>query len=164
MKKKELRTPAQLLVTAALAEAGLITNGLADGVSQNIASRFNADRAALITSRALYEDAKTLQRQHQATLDASLLECRAFIVVGRDILKPRLGTRYNQSWDATAMKRSLRTPEKADDIQAVMEGFKDYFGANPAYENPSLDITAAKATTLLTGLVAARAALNNQKA
>lgn len=164
MKNKKLRTPADLLVAAALAEAGVTANGAVDGVSQNTAARINTERTAAITAGNAYEEAKTVLRQNKLVMDVALEECRKFLLTGRDILKPHLGTQYSQAWDATGLRGSLAMPETADAIQSCTESFKDYFTANADHENADLEITAANATTLLANVVAARAAVNTQKA
>ncbi|MDB6029305.1 MAG: hypothetical protein JWM68_5528 [Verrucomicrobiales bacterium] len=134
------------------------------GMAHGTAAFLLADRQAAVTGRKNHEDAKDLMRSLRLDLDATRFASRGLSMLMRDNLKPILGTEFNSRWGVVGYDGSLETAFSVDDLILQMEAFGAYFGANPAHEIASKDVTAAKAHEMRAALIAGRQAVNDQEA
>src|SRR3989442_935621 len=130
-----------LLTSAISAAQGAALHGAGIGLAQNIELNIRNDRAAAVAARDNHEAGKVVLRQRMAAALLARDQSRAFAMLTRDNLKPTLGGFYSEAWDPTGFVGSLEVPQKAEDLEPLMELFQTFFTANPALEIPARDIT-----------------------
>lgn len=116
------------MVTAALMQAQLVLF-----TSKN--NQFNTARSARQTASDAYQ------------------ACQADILVwlqaARNALVPKLGNRWNTLWaQGGFINASTAIPTRIKDRVALLSALADFFTAQPSFEAPGLDVTAAKAKSL----------------
>ncbi len=121
-----------------------------------------ADRDAAVTARTEHNEAKIALSQLRELLEETRLEARNLGMLTRDVLKPVFGTAHSPDWIVTGYAKSLETPVKVDELIHLTETLDLFFTTNPAYELPSLQLTAARARLLNTTLTETRSAINSQ--
>ena len=154
---------AALQTAAQQAAFGAGLYGTALPLLQNTQSNINVDIDALVASIMAHGLGKTELSGRRETVRTKVDTSRMFLTLGRDNLKPVLGSDYNQNWDPTGLVGSLMIPRTALEVMPVLTSFKGFFTANPALEVPSKEITADKFDELFTDLSAAVNAVNEQE-
>ncbi|MBI3414566.1 MAG: fibronectin type III domain-containing protein [Verrucomicrobia bacterium] len=125
-------------------------------------------RGNIATARQADESHKTAKSvKLAATKDVQTADKagRKFISAAREVLKPKLGDLWSQTWEqAGFVNGSYGVPRKRDARVEVIRRLADYFDANPMHENGPLGITSAAAESLHGGLTAAVATVDGAKA
>ena len=125
--------------------------------------KLETDLLALITGNTAYQNSRLLMSNCRETLRAATKDGREFIIVTRDMFKPRFGSQPSIDWLQLGFQPdSLAAPDLPADMKPVLRAIKTYLAANPTLELPVLQITAARAQTLLDALNAAEVAMNIQ--
>lgn len=141
---------------------GLHGHEVAVGVKQNTEAAFRADLTAAITAQTNHVAAQTAKVALSTAVTVADSNGKAFISTARNVLATYLGNGYSQAWDATGFPdQSTAVPGTQAKRQALLQALQNYFTANPAQENPPLNITAARAGQLFTALSDARSAAND---
>jgi hypothetical protein len=154
-----------LEVSTNRAETGARTIGVAVGVKQNTANEIQRDKEAVygkpqdpanpdpnapIGKRAEYAQARSHASAARAGLRSALGTGREFCLNATNVLKPHLGYRWNAKWHAGGfVSGSLRQPA---DPAPRLGLFRAYFRLHPVHENAPLEITAAKADSVLAAI------------
>jgi hypothetical protein len=157
--------PDDLEVTANRAESGARRHGVAIGIKQNTANDIEHDKEAVfgkpqdplnpdpnapIGKRAEYAQARSRASDARAGLRSALDTGSEFCVNATNVLKPHLGYRWNAKWRAAGfVSGSLRQP--ADPVPRLGL-FRAYLRLHPEHENAPLEITAAKADSILAAI------------
>ena len=141
---------------------GLHTHEAAIGIKQNTEAAFRPDLTAAITAQANHVAAQTAKVALSTAVTVADSNAKAFISTARNVLATYLGNGYSQTWDATGFPdQSTAVPGTQAKRQVLLQSLQNYFTANPAQENPPLNITAARAGSLFTALSDARSAAND---
>src|SRR5437867_7850108 len=160
--------PLQLDQIETLAEDmadGLHDHEAAVNVKQNTEEATRADLNAAKTAGTNFDAKVSACKALNTAATVADSNGKAFIGAAKRVLVTYLGSRWTQAWTATGFpNNSLAIPTTTGERQALLSSLKDYFGANPAHENPPLDVTAARAETFFNALKDARNAVNNGNA
>jgi len=122
---------------------------VAIGIMHNTESVIRAAVAAARSANQSYQTAKGSKitaTGSQSTADSDAVK---FITSARDVLKPRLGSRWSTAWNAAGfINQSLEVPGTIAQRMELLKSLELYFTAHPTHEVAALSITAAKAATL----------------
>lgn len=141
---------------------GLHAHEAAIGIKQNTEAVFRADLTAAITAQTNHVAAQTAKVALSTAVTVADSNGKAFISTARNVLATYLGNGYSQAWDATGFPdQSTAVPGTQAKRQVLLQSLQNYFTANPAQENPPLNITAARAGNLFAALSDARSAAND---
>ena len=125
--------------------------------------KVETDLMALITGNTAYQNSRLLLSNRREALRVAAKDGREFIIVTRDMFKPRFGSQPSIDWLVLGFQPdSLAAPESPEDTKPVLRAIKTYLAANPTFELPALQITAARAQALLDALNDAEVAMNIQ--
>ena len=142
---------------------GATTIGSSIPLLINTAALIGTDREDLKSAQALFQtNASAMTALHEA-IESARSQAFDFATHARDVIKFYCGRSFNQSWRSAGFINSIAIPQTEARLHALLESLQTYFLANPGHENPELQVTAAKAGTLLTALNTARSAIDAQK-
>jgi hypothetical protein len=163
MQQKQIRTLTELLGSAGTIKAAALAKGADIPLLHNTAGNIGMDADALTTACTNHDAGKVVLANTRAALAALIIMVRAFLMLGRDILKPLLGNEYSQAFDVLGLVGSIAIPRTSEELQAVLIKFKAFFTAHPELEDASRNITAAQCQALYDQLVAAHSNVNFQE-
>lgn len=139
----------ELFPLAEKAADGCHTHEVVIGIMHNTEALVRAGLATARTANQEYQNAKGAKLTatgSQSTADADAV---AYIMSARDVLKPRLGTRYSQAWNGAGfVNSSLEVPGTLAKRMELLKSLEFYFDDHPAHEVATLNVTAARAATL----------------
>jgi hypothetical protein len=141
---------------------GALQHGVTINLQHLTAAVLLAARNDALAARKNYKDGRKLLRDKRAILASIMQSSRDFATIARDVLKPRLGKKYSQTWDTAGFVGSLEVSNDPETLLAVLQGLADYLTAHPEHEAESVDATAARAESLATALGDAIGNLNDQ--
>lgn len=148
------------LVQAGIAAEGLHFLEVTLGVTHNNEA---AMREALDLTQKLSDE---FQAATVATQDATVAvheadeKATTLITVSRELLKPKLGSRYSLAWNAVGFyNRTLQVPTRQDRRLSLVASIRGYLEAHPEAEVPGV-MTAVLASAAAKELSDAIAALN----
>ncbi len=133
------------------------------GVAQNKAPKILVDVDDLIGKRAGYEIAKDQLATYRDALRTVFNTGRKYMSLNREVLKPRLGNEYSDTWKLAGFEDSFALPDSPAQMQQSVQTLQKYFAANPTAEVAALNLTAVAAQTLFDQISNARGALYNQE-
>ncbi|MDB6029217.1 MAG: hypothetical protein JWM68_5440 [Verrucomicrobiales bacterium] len=162
MKQKQIKSIPNLIGSIGLIKAAAIEHEEGIPLLHNTSGNIGMDADALTTTRNNHELGKVVLANYRAALATIVFMVRAFLTLGRDILKPVLGNGYSQSFDVLGLIGSLMIPSTTEDLLPILQAFKAFFVANPTLEDATRNITAAQAQLLHDQLLAAQANVNSQ--
>ncbi len=149
MKNPIPRRVNELFPLADKAADGLAIHEAAIGIMHNTEALLRADLATARTANNLYQTAKAARAavtDSQTTADANAVK---FITAARDVLKPRLGTRWSPAWNAAGfINHTLEVPPTLAQRMERLKSLESYFTAHAGHEVAALGVTAAQATAL----------------
>jgi len=159
----------EVFTLAEKAGDGCHTHEVALGIMHNTEALVRADLATARTANQEYQaakGAKVVATGSQSTADADAV---AYIMAARDVLKPRLGTRWSAAWNqAGFINASLEVPSTLAQRMELVKSLELYFTSHAAHEVATLNVTAARAATVhaafSTGASGANAARSEQVA
>jgi hypothetical protein len=131
------------------------------GLKQNKELDLRADLAPAIIAQKDYKTAISANTDLGTALTVADSNGKAFISAARRVLASNFGEKYNQSWAGAGFPdKSTAVPNTQGKREALLLSLKNFFTDNPSYEvnTPKLIVTAARADTVWTALVAARTA------
>lgn len=163
MQQKQIRTIGDLIGSAGTIKAAALAKGAGIPLLHNTAVDIGADADALTTACTTHDAGKVVLANTRAALAAVIFTVRAFLMLGRDILKPVLGNEYSQAFDVLGLVGSIAIPRTAEELRVVLLKFKAFFTTHPDLEDESRNITAAQCQALYDQLVAAESAVNLQE-
>jgi hypothetical protein len=125
------------------------TIGLVHNKEIDIRAVHSALRKANLEHRAAF----TARIENTAARSAVDKEVTAFITSARDVLKPKLGARYNEKWGEVGFRnRTLRVPGSLDARRSLLKSLELYFESHPEMEVGDLQLTQIHAGELYTAL------------
>lgn len=149
------RGRADVIAKAAQALEGLQAIGAEVGIELNTAARLAAELADFVGAsgeakgggkRATFDTARAAQSRSFVARRRAIADGMAFCGMAVDVLKGRLGRRWNGRWLAVGFTHSLELPRTP---VALLISLRSYFRDHPEHEVPAMDVTAARADTLL---------------
>lgn len=143
---------------------GAATHGASIPLLINTAAAIGADRTALLAAQGVYQAGCGNSPALRTALDAAEAAGHTFCGQARNVLEFYLGTVHNAAWRPTGFISSLALPRTEAALVALLTALAAYFAANPAHENAELQVTAARALTLLGNLNTARQNVDAQTA
>jgi hypothetical protein len=162
MKQENIQSVPELMGAAAVIKAAAVVKGPGIPLLQNTAVNIGIDAEALTTTRNTHEQSKVVLATNRSLLATLIVTVRAFLTLGRDLMKPIFGGEYSQAFDVLGLIGSLMIPSTTEDLLVLLQAFKAFYVANPDMEDMSRNITAAQAQALYDQLVAAQTAVNVQ--
>jgi hypothetical protein len=127
------------------------------GVKQNTHDLVEADTNAFSDACDQYDAADTAVRVANTALRLAVSNTRGFLMAGRDLLKPVLGSKPSTAWAEWGFSdRSIAVPNGDDLLQPMLDKLQKKLAATPARENAPANFTAARALALYTALKNAR--------
>ena len=157
------KSPAGLVTAAGDAANAVAVHGGGIGILQNPENKIRADIAALLLAMNTVETAKAELATRRTTVRGLVRDSRNLLTMGRDVLKPILGSEHSEAWTAVGLTDSLAIPRPAEEVQALLLAFKAYFLANPGQEVDPRDVMAIKYDEFFIGLDTSRAAVREQE-
>jgi len=118
--------------------------------------------AALRKANLEHRAAFTARIKNTSARSSADQQAKAFILSARDVLKSKLGYRYNEAWgEAGFRNRSLRVPSTVDGRASTLKSLELYFDAHPDLEVGDLQLTSVHAGELYTALMDSITALSS---
>lgn len=162
MKQKDIRTITSLLGSAGTIKAAAVAKGAGIPLLHNTAGNIGMDADALTTACTNHDEGKVVLADNRAALATVTKTVRAYLTLGRDILKPVLGNEYSEAFDVLGLVDSITIPRTTEELLVVLIKFKAYYTAHPDHEDESRNITAVRCQELYDQLVAAQFNVNSQ--
>ncbi|MDB6024511.1 MAG: hypothetical protein JWM68_734 [Verrucomicrobiales bacterium] len=162
MKQDKLTSIPDLLGSVGLIKAAALEKGAGIPLLHNTAPNIGIDADALTTTCNNHDAGKVVLADFRAVLATIVFTVRAFLTLGRDLLKPILGSEYSQAFDVLGLVGSIAIPRTSEQLLMVLQKFKAFFLAHPELEDESRNITAAQAQVLYDQLIAAQFNVNLQ--
>src|SRR4051812_39248849 len=107
MKQKEIRTIGDLIGSAGTIKAAALAKGAGIPLLHNTAVNIGTDADALTTACSNHDASKLVLASYRSVLATVIMTVRAFLMLGRDILKPVFGNEYSQAYDALGLVNSI---------------------------------------------------------
>ena len=145
----------ELLTSAAVVKQATEELGAGIPMVQNTPANIGADIDALTVAHNNVTTAKTAYNASRLVEEAIITVCRDYAMLGRDVLKPRLGREYNSNYEAIGLYGSSMVPYTSLELLPILQAYKAYFTANPTFENEALNVTAVRAQEVYDDLFAA---------
>ncbi|MDB6028002.1 MAG: hypothetical protein JWM68_4225 [Verrucomicrobiales bacterium] len=149
---------------AELVIGGITELGAGVTLHYNVKDDINEELVNLVMACGGHEQAKQVKATRRSLFIDAMNEAIKFIRVVRDLLKLIFGYEYSDLWTALGFRDNLALPDSEEDIMAMLQAIRSHFTNNPAHELAAINVTAARALTLYTALVAAQQAIVSQEA
>ena len=134
------------------------TIGLAEGTAAALTTRLN-DLVAANTAHKLGKQESKTRRQTVKSVRAT---AATFSTLVREHIKPTLGNRYSEQWNAVGFAGSLQVPRKPETMLALLLNLNGYLTANPSMGSVDSNLTAERATALHGSLLTSVNGVNEQ--
>jgi hypothetical protein len=163
-----MTNPIAKTMTGALAQSVRAENGVKElgailNVTRMTAGALLAIRLAATQSFDLWNRANDELKDDRADLGVKVYQARFLVMVGRDLLKPTLGTKHNPRWPIVGFPDGLSVPRDPDRVLGILRAMNAFYAANPDLEKPDSNITAAAFQLHYDELVAAIGVVDHQE-
>ncbi|MDB6028630.1 MAG: hypothetical protein JWM68_4853 [Verrucomicrobiales bacterium] len=162
MKQKQIATIAAATNAAELILGGITQVGAGIILPHNPQADINTDLVNQIMACGNHEQGKQVKASLRNALLTVLKEVQGQIRATRDVSKLNWGNEYSELFTALGFQGSLQVPEGIEELKRMLQAIIAHLTANPSQEVGTL-VTAARAQTLLTALLAAQQALVSQE-
>jgi hypothetical protein len=163
MKNTVPKSYPEILIYAGKAANGADQYGAGIPLLQNTKIKIDADILAMEGASTNYANARAELKVRNAATKAALRESRPLVILGRDNLKPMLGSMFSASWLPLGHNASLEVTVDPEQVLTLLRGYKEFFEAHPDQEIAAKDITAVKFDEAYTELFTAVKAVDTQK-
>lgn len=163
MKNPISTSPAKLATQISEAIPGVVKYTALLGLAAGLEAALTAELAALELAINNHEQGKIVFREARKAVRQAMKACRTFVTLVREMVKPTVGSKYSEVWDAFGFNSSLKIPTAVDAMWEMLGKLIAHLAANPALANTELNINAAQATALRNQLLNAKTALNEAK-
>lgn len=127
----------------------------------SVAANLSGKLEALTLADTNHKESVVALKERRLEFVAATLAAVQFARIVRELLRPRLGKRYTQAWDAVGFSGSLTIRTAEADLLRVLYSMAAYLTSHPI-ANAGDDITTVRAMELHDALAAAGAALVQQ--
>lgn len=121
-------------------------------LTQNTPAKIQTDVDAASAAEAEYQTAVTAIVPLQEAYLAGIASAITFAQRTKDVLKPHCGNQHGDLWRAAGFTGSLAIPQSWDGLRVLVGSLGTYLTANAAKEVAALQVTAARATEIITAL------------
>ena len=160
MKQEIPRSVTALLARGEEAIGGLDQFGAALNLSRVTKPIATAKVDALRVKRDAFNTGNVAVKASRSQLDLIVLSAVDYMQTSRDSLKRRLGKQHSAAWTPAGFPNGFKIGTNAADLQERVYSMSTFLAANPTFEVPDLDVTAARGETLFNDLKAARNSVN----
>lgn len=130
----------------------------------NTAPLIAEDRLGLITAQNEHRKARAALVPLREARRLAVKAAYDFCLTARDVIQFYLGREWSGLWISTGWENSLSIPQGFADLFALTEALQGYFEANPAHENPLLNVTSAQAGAIYETLRSTNQSVNDAEA
>ena len=142
--------------------AGLVELGQPLGITQITPPVFQGYLTAFATADNAFNAARSARQAASDTYQSAVGALDEWLAVTKSVLAGRFGLRWSTAWaQAGFINNTTRIPDKIEDRIALAGRLVAFFTANPGYEVPTMQVTAAQGATLQNAALAAQLALTN---
>ena len=154
------RNPSQVIGLANAMHAGLDKWGTELGITQITPAGLQTETNAFVASYSDFNAARSARQAVSDTFKAAETTLTEWLFVVRTVLAGRFGNRWSTMWaQAGFINPSTAVPRRIEERLGLALSLANFFTANPSYEVPGMQVTAAKATSLRSAALAAQDAL-----
>jgi hypothetical protein len=164
MKNTVPKSYPELLIYAGKAANGAEQYGAGIPLLQNTKIKIDAEILAMEVAMTSYANARVALKARNASTAAATRESRALITLGRENLKPMLGSMFSAAWLPLGHNASLKILPNPEQVLTLLRGYKEFYQAHPEQEVVVKDLTAVKFDDAYTELFTAVNAAETQKA
>jgi hypothetical protein len=150
----------QLIGLGTKMNQGLIILGSALKITQITPAEFAAELNAFIGADGDFNAARSARQSASDVFKPADTALSEWLQTTRNILAARFGSRWSTMWAQAGFINSTTTvPSRIEERLGLALNLANFFTANPTFEVPSMQVTAAQATTLRDAALAAQQAL-----
>jgi hypothetical protein len=150
----------QLIGLGVKMQAGIVSLGTTLKLSLVSAEQFEADLNAFITQDGAFNAQRSARQAASGAFQGSIASVYSWLLGVSNTLATAWGTRWSTQWaQAGFINNTTGIPAKTEDRLGLLLALVKFFTANPSYEVPSQNQTAAYGTTLRTAALSAQTAL-----
>jgi hypothetical protein len=158
------RSPNQIIGLGTKMHTGLVDYGTQLRITQITPVDFQSELDDFIDGYNKFNTARSAQQTASNAFTAADLALTDWEGVTRNILAGRFGNRWSTMWaQAGFISPSTAVPKRIQQRLGLALSLKSFFTANPTYEVPAMEVTAAQATALRIAAVAAQNTLKAAK-
>ena len=151
---------AQIIGLANKMHAGVVQLGAAIPITMVTAAQIQADLNAFITVDTDFNAARSARQAASDAYQAAEGVVYGWLLGVSNMLATRFGTRWSTAWaQAGFVNHTTGIPKRVEERLGLALALVKFFTANPGYEVPSMNQTAAQGTTLRNAALAAQQAV-----
>lgn len=153
---------AQLIGLAQKMYSGTVQFGAAIPITMITAAQLQTDLDAFINHEAEFNAARSARLAASEIYQGTLVPVYEWLLGVSNTLATRFGTRWSTEWaQAGFINHSTGIPSRIEERLGLVVSLVKFFTANPGYEVPALQQTAAEGTALRTAALSAQTALGD---
>lgn len=163
MKSNQLPpTSGQLILLGEKMQEGVTALRTKIPITLVTATQVGTDTSAFATADSAFGAGRSAQQEASDAYQVTTGPLYDWLLSVSNMLASRFGTRWNTAWaQAGFVNHSTGIPAKLADRMGLALSLVKFFTANPAFELPSMDLTAAQGKVLRAAVLAAQSALTN---
>jgi len=143
---------------------GLTQLGATLGITQITPEAFQGYITAFVNADNDFNTARSDRHEASDNYRTATKALARWLEVVRLSLAQRFGNRWSTAWaQAGFINNSTKVPDRLADQMTLGQQLVSFFTANPSYELPQIDVTAAQGTTLTNAVLTAQQARNDAK-
>jgi hypothetical protein len=155
---------AQLIALGTQMESGLVADGATLGITQITPAAFLLVLNAFGDADSAFNSARSTEQMASNAYHLTTAAINAWLQTVRGTLVGRFGIRWSTLWaQAGFTDATTAVPARLEEQIGLVLSLVNFLTANPDFEVPSMDVTAAKATALRSASLAALATLTTAK-
>lgn len=143
------RNPSQIIGLANAMHEGLAKYGTELGITQVTPASLQTETDGFVSAYTEFNASRSKRQAASDTYTAAEGAVRDWLAVVRTVLAGRFGNRWSTMWaQAGFINHSTAVPRRVEERLGLTLSLANFFTANPSYEVPGMQVTAAKATSL----------------
>lgn len=151
---------AQLIGLAQKMHTGIVQLGAAIPITMLTAAQLQSALDAFVTQDGAFNAARSARQTASDSYQTATGAVYDWLLAVSNMLATRFGTRWNTEWaQAGFINHSTGIPAKIEERLGLALALVGFFTANPSYEVPSMNLTAAQGTALRTAALTAQQAV-----
>ena len=148
---------AQLIGLAQKIHTGIVELGLEIPITMVTAAEVQTDLNAFIAADGNFNAARSARLAASDVFQGRMVTLYEWLLGVSNVLLTRFGTRWSSAWaQAGFINHSTGIPARVEERLGLALSLVNFFTANPTFEVPSMNLTAAQGTTLRNAALAAQ--------